>query len=185
MTDDHKGWHSRGYLPHFDSPESIQHIVFRTLGSLPKTVVDALPASVDCRRETIDAALDRCDGPRPLADPQAAKTVQNAILHFDGDRYRLLAWCVMPNHVHVVVEAFAGFPLGGLVRSWKAFSAAQINRANGRRGAFWAPDYFNRYIRGESDLGATISYAENNPVVAGLASTPGDWPWSSASVMRA
>ncbi|MBL1256533.1 transposase [Methylocystis sp. Sn-Cys] len=147
-------------------------------------MVDALPASVDRRRE-IDAALDRCDGPRPLADPQAAKTVQNAILHFDGDRYRLLAWCVMPNHVHVVVEAFAGFPLGGLVRSWKAFSAAQINRALARRGAFWAPDYFDRYVRDETDLAATIDYVENNPVVAGLASTPGDWPWSSASVMRA
>ncbi|MDJ0447760.1 transposase [Methylocystis sp. JR02] len=148
-------------------------------------MVDALPASVDRRRETIDAALDRCRGPLPLADPQAAIIVQGAILHFDQVRYRLLAWCVMPNHVHVVVEAFAGFPLGGLVRSWKAFSAAQINRANGRRGAVWAPDYFDRYIRDESDLGATISYVENNPVVAGLASTPGDWPWSSASVMRA
>ncbi|WP_330082664.1 hypothetical protein [Methylocystis iwaonis] len=118
MTDDHKGWHSRGYLPHFDCPESIQHIVFRTLGSLPKAVVDALPASVDRRRETIDAALDRCRGPLPLADPQPAIIVQGAILHFDQVRYRLLAWCVMPNHVHVVVEAFAGFPLGGLVRSW-------------------------------------------------------------------
>lgn len=185
MTNAHKGWHSRGYLPHFDSPESIQHIVFRTLGSLPKAVVDALPATVDRRRETIDAALDRCNGPRPLADPQAAQIVQSALLHFDQVRYRLLAWSVMPNHVHVVVETSTGFPLGGLVRSWKAFSAAQINRALGRRGAFWAPDYFDRYVRDETDLGATISYVENNPVVAGLASTPADWPWSSASVMRA
>jgi putative transposase len=181
MNKDHKGWHSRGYLPHFDSPENIQHIVFRTIGSLPKSVIDN-PGS---GRAEIDAALDRRDGPRPLADPRAAEIVQNALLHFDGVRYRLLAWCVMPNHVHVVAEIFAGFPLGGLVRSWKAFSAARINRARGTRGAFWAPDYFDRYIRDEGDLATTIDYVENNPVIAGIARNPVDWPWSSAHAMRA
>ncbi|WP_442753879.1 transposase [Methylocystis sp. JAN1] len=186
MTKDHKGWHSRGYLPHFDSPECAQHIVFRTFGSLPKSVLDALPDQPDLRRDEIDAVLDRCCyGPQPLGDPDAALIVQNALLYFDGVKYRLVAWCVMPNHVHIVAALFAGFPLGAVVKSWKAFTAAEINRRRGTCGAFWAPDYFDRYIRNERDLAATVEYVERNPVVAGLAVDPVDWPWSSAGFRRA
>jgi putative transposase len=175
-----KGWHSRGYLPHFDSPEVNQHIVFRTIGSLPKSLVDSLPEDPECCRKITDAALDACHGPRPLDDPEAASIVENALRHFDGVRYRLLGWCVMPNHVHVVAEMVAEFPLGGVVRSWKSFTAAQINRRRQTRGPFWAPDYFDRFIRNETDLAETVAYVENNPVVAGLVRRPGDWRWSSA-----
>jgi putative transposase len=180
MSRDPKGWHSRGYLPHFDSPEIIQHIVFRTVGSLPKSVVDSLPKDPDlCRKET-DAALDAAHGPRPLDDPEAASIVENALRHFDGDRYRLLGWCVMPNHVHVVAKMVTGFPLGGVVRSWKTFTAAHINQRRKTRGAFWSPDYFDRFIRSESDLAETIAYVERNPVVAGFVRRPAEWRWSSA-----
>lgn len=86
----------------------------------------------------------------------------------------------MPNHVHVVVETAAEFPLGKTIRGWKAFSAAMINRATGRGGAFWAKDYFDRYVRNEDDLAAIVDYVERNPVAAGLAATPAEWPWSSA-----
>jgi len=185
MTNDHKGWHSRGYLPHFDSPECAQHIVFRTFGSLPKSVLEALPDQPAQRRQEIDAALDRCVGDRPLANAGAAEIVQNALLHFAGTRYELVAWCVMPNHVHVVAAMLMGYPIGGVVKSWKAFTAAEINRREKTRGAFWAPDYFDRYIRNERDLAVTIEYVERNPVVAGLVENPADWPWSSAGFERA
>jgi putative transposase len=170
-----KGWHSRGYLPHFDSPERIQHVIFRTAGSLPKAVLEAAD------RERIDALLDRGDG--PLADPSAARIVEAAIHHFDGERFRLFAWAVMPNHVHVVLEPL-GVSLGAVVRSWKAFSAARINEAKGARGPFWARDYFDRYMRDEDDLARTIDYVERNPVAAGLVAAPQDWPWSSARLRR-
>lgn len=80
--------------------------------------------------------------------------------------------------VHVLTETIADRSLGNIVRGWKAFSAAMINQATGARGAFWARDYFDRYMRSEDDLERTIDYVEHNPVVARLC--PGDWPWSSA-----
>jgi len=85
----------------------------------------------------------------------------------------------MPNHVHVVVEPIEGHGLGGIVHSWKSFSAKEANRTLGRIGPFWHKDYFDRFIRDEGHLGRTVEYVENNPVKAGLAATAADWPWSS------
>lgn len=146
--------------------------------------VRATPLSLEAlepflRETAIDARLDRGEGTRPLADPASARIVEEAVRHFDGDRFRLFAWVAMPNHVHVVVEPM-GVSLGRIVRSWKAFSAAQINKTTGARGSFWARDYFNRYMRDEDDLWRTIDYVERNPVAAGLVGSPEDWPWSSA-----
>jgi putative transposase len=115
-----------------------------------------------------------------LKDPTIAALVENAMLHFDGDRYRLLAWCIMPNHVHVVVEPIEGNRLGAIVQAWKSFTAHQANNVLRRNGPFWHKDYFDRFIRDEGHLARTIDYVENNPVKAGLASTANSWSWSSA-----
>ncbi len=172
MEPTHKGWHSRGYLPHFDSTETIQFVTFRLADSLPASVAESL-AETDHR---LDAGLGACW----LKDPAVAAFAQDALLHFDGTRYRLLAWCIMPNHVHAVMEVAHGYQLGAIVRSWKSFSASQANRIIGRTGRFWHRDYFDRFIRDDGHLHRTIDYVENNPVKAGLASAPAVWPWSSA-----
>src|SRR5581483_10984806 len=66
--------------------------------------------------------------------------------HSYGQRYRLLAWCLMPNHVHVVMDMLEGkASLGAIVRSWKSFTARRANEQLGRSGAFWHADYFDRY----------------------------------------
>ena len=106
--------------------------------------------------------------------------MQNALLHFDGDRYRLLEWCVMPNHVHILVYCPEGSRLGDLVKTWKIFSAREINRLLGIQGSLWAKDYHDRYIRDENHLANARAYIRNNPVKAGLCEKPEDWPWSSA-----
>ena len=108
--------------------------------------------------------------------------MQDALLHFDGEHYRLLAWCLMPNHVHVVIETMGGHPLSDVVRSWKTFTARLANIQLGRAGAFWHADYFDRFMRNEEHLAQTVQYVENNPVKAGLVETPGDWMWSSAAL---
>src|SRR5260221_6066482 len=93
----HKGWHSRGYLPHFDSPETVQFVTFRLADGLPRTVADALaklPDSLAATDQRLDAGLGSCW----LKNPDIAQMVERSILHFDGQRYRALAWCVMPNH---------------------------------------------------------------------------------------
>lgn len=174
-----KGWYSRGYLPHFDSPEIVQFVTFRLGDSLPKAVAQALAALPDNLLQTdhkLDAGLGACWSGRP----DIAELVETALLHFDGGRYCLLAWCIMPNHVHMVVEPSAANPLDEIVNSWKSYTAHQANRALRRSGVFWHRDYFDRYIRDEGRLNRTIDYVENNPVKAGLALKPAEWRWSSA-----
>jgi REP element-mobilizing transposase RayT len=68
-------------------------------------------------------------------------------LHFDGQRYRLLAWVVMPNHVHVLIETMTGHTLAAVLHSWKSYTAKEANRLLGRTGDFWQPEYFDRFIR--------------------------------------
>lgn len=154
----HAGWRSRGYLPHCDGAALLQHIVFSTV----------------CSDSGAETKL------RLLASVSAATIVEQTLLHFDGERYRLLAWCVMPTHVHVVAEQIEGWPLAHVVHSWKSFTANGVNRALGRSGRVWMREYFDRYMRDNDHLGATIYYVEQNPVDAGLAKRAELWPWSSA-----
>jgi putative transposase len=146
-----RGWHSRGYLPHLGSPETIQFVTFRLADSLPRAVIEALHAQVDAVQQ-IDHELDSGLGACWLRRPEIAALVQNALLHFDGDRCRLLAWCVMPNHVHVVIEILGNHSLSDIVRSWKSFTSRRANVQLGRSGPFWHADYFDRYMRDESRI---------------------------------
>ena len=175
-----KGWHSRGYLPHFDSPEIIQHLVIRAADSLPAATIAALSDDSRLRFRRLDNALDLGHGAGLLRDEGPAAIVETAMLLFDGERYRLIAWSIMPNHVHVLLEQKDGFPLEGIVHSWKSFTAHAINKMCGLHGRFWAVDYFDRFIRNEDHFHRTIAYIEQNAVTAGLVATAADWRFSSA-----
>src|SRR5262245_46191053 len=83
----HKGWHSRGYLPHFDSAETVQFVTFRLGDSLPKAVAQALAALQENLAET-DHKLDSGLGACWLSNPAIAQLIENALLFFDGERYR-------------------------------------------------------------------------------------------------
>jgi REP element-mobilizing transposase RayT len=100
--------------------------------------------------------------------------------HFDAERYRLWAWCVMSNHVHVVAQQMEGWESSRVVHGWKSFTANRINRIHGRVGPVWIREYFDRYMRDDDHLWTTIEYVENNPVAAKLVAVAVDWPWSSA-----
>jgi hypothetical protein len=89
-----KGWHSRGYLPHFDSPETVQFVTFRLADSLPKAVIGGLRLQ-DEVLQRLDHELDTGLGACWLRRPAVASLVAGALLHFDRERYRLLAWCLM------------------------------------------------------------------------------------------
>ncbi|MDO8890487.1 MAG: transposase [Sulfurimicrobium sp.] len=180
---DHKFWHSRGYLPHCDTPGLLQAITFRLADALPADVLERLQKDVDDdaqRRTSIENLLDAGHGACWLKQPSIADIVRNALLHWDGQRYRLLAWCVIPNHVHVLIETRAGSPLPEVLHSWKSFTAKAINRHLGRTGAVWMRDYFDRFIRDDPHLAAVIAYIHGNPVKAGLVQNEQDWPHSSA-----
>jgi adenine-specific DNA methylase/REP element-mobilizing transposase RayT len=131
-------------------------------------------------RKRIERYEDAGHGACWLRDPRIAELVEHALLHFDGERYRLLEWCMMPNHVHVLIETLPGYPPGDVVRSWKTFTAREANQLLDRTGSFWMVDYFDRYVRDERHLAAVRAYIRENPVKAGLCATAEEWRWGSA-----
>ncbi|WP_295447127.1 transposase [uncultured Thiodictyon sp.] len=195
-----RGWYSRGYLPHCDSSQVIQSIAYRLNDSLPTQVLERMQA--DIRREitdpkTRDSAvrrliedyLDAGHGSCILREPAVAECILDTWLHFDGTRYRLLEWVVMPNHCLVLIESLPGIALATIVLSWKNFTARFINRLRSPSGAgtavhgrVWERDYWDRYIRNDQHLAAARHYIRMNPVKAGLVKTPEDWPWGSAGM---
>lgn len=86
----HKGWHSRGYLPHFDSPETIQFVTFRLADSLPRAVAEMLARRLLNLVEA-DASLDAGLGACWLNDPAVADLVQDTILHFTWSEPRTMS----------------------------------------------------------------------------------------------
>ena len=180
----HRVWYSRGYLPHCDVPGLLQAITFRLADSLPEDALIRLQQEDNdvVRRKKIDAWLDAGHGACWLAQPDIADIVEDVLLHGDGKRYRLIAWCVMPNHVHVLIETISGYSLPKVVQSWKSFSAKRVNAKVGRSGKVWMADYFDRYIRDDHHFAALIAYIHNNPVNAGLVKEASKWQHSSAGI---
>lgn len=183
----HKFWHSRGYLPHCDTPGLLQAITFRLADSLPADVLTRLSQqacnAVDTLKQ-IEKFLDAGHGTCWLAQPDIANIVEDALLHGDVQHYRLLAWCVMPNHVHVLIETRDSYPLHKVVQGWKSFTAKLINQHLRQSGTVWMRDYFDRYIRDDHHFAAVIAYIHGNPVKAGLVSNKLDWPHSSAALHK-
>ena len=180
----HKGWHTRGYLPHFDAGAVVQTITFRLADSLPRAVYEAMVAAICDDRErsyALDRLIDEGRGECLLRDSRNAQIVRAALEHFDGERYRLIAWTIMPNHVHVMIEQICGFALGDIVRGWKSYTAREINKLRKSSGPVWAMAYFDRYVRDGEHYASAVYYIENNPVKAGLAGCAEDWPFSSAA----
>jgi REP element-mobilizing transposase RayT len=187
-------WHSRGYLPHFESSEVTQHVTFHLADSLPRTALQQMELELinlpeekqDAeRRKRVEAWVDAGHGGCELREPRAAEMVQGALLVFDGQRYRILAWVVMPNHVHALFQPMNGWTVAKIVASWKKFTARQIcdwRRESGEdvEGAVWHREYWDRYIRDARHFAQTVEYIHRNPVKAGLVERPEEWRWSSA-----
>ena len=133
-----QGWHSRNYLPHFEAGPSIQHITYRLADSLPKEAITRMQGQCEelnlkdsskaCElRQRIEDFLDSGHGSCILQHPDIAHIVVQSWMYFDESRYRLLAWVVMPNHVHVLIEPLDGWSIGTIVGSWKSYTGRQIN----------------------------------------------------------
>jgi putative DNA methylase len=183
------GWHSRGYLPHFDGGEIAQTITFRLADSLPKTVLErwkrelegARPDDFDSiLRKRIEHYLDQGYGNCALRNIKVAAIIQDSLLHFDGERYRLSAWVIMPNHVHLLLTPSETWSLSRIMKDIKSFTSREANKVLGRRGQFWMEDYFDRYVRNAKHFASAIAYIENNPVKAGFCEKPEDWSFGSA-----
>ena len=95
---------------------------------------------------------------------------------FDGVRYLLGAWAVMPNHVHAILKPLEGYELDAIVRTWKKFTARQINKTVGRQGRLWQREPFDHMIRSDNRFRELSKYVLDNPSSAGLR----DWNWIGA-----
>ncbi|MEM8954365.1 MAG: leucine--tRNA ligase [Verrucomicrobiota bacterium] len=113
-----------------------------------------------------------------LAHEGVAGIIRGALEHFDGERYRLVAWCVMPNHVHVVLQPIGENALQDIVHSWKSYTAKEANKQLGRSGRFWREEYYDHLIRDEQDFENQIKYVLENPEKAGLKDW-GEWVWAA------
>jgi type I restriction enzyme R subunit/putative DNA methylase len=200
------GWHERGYLPHCDFPNLVQFVTFRLEDSMPasrRSEWEHLLKIEDNRekRTKLEEYLDRGVGECRLRNPFIAKIAEDALLRFHVERYELMAWCVMPNHIHVLVNVQMT-PLWKIIQNWKVRIESQARkladataerRAPSRRvpasGANtpgrcpalrWQREYWDTFMRDEEQTRKAILYIENNPVKAKLCRAPEEWIFSSA-----
>ena len=172
----------RGNLPHLYKEGCTYFVTFSLIDAVSKRLLRRSGIEAGDNPEMVAKELDPSPltGSRLLRDSNAASVVENALLHFQGERYALSAWSVMPNHVHVVVTPFGGFTLPKILHSWKSYSAHEINRVLARKGSVWEEESFDHLVRDERAFDKFVFYTENNPVSAGLCERPEHWPFSSA-----
>jgi len=204
------GWKSfyRRNLPHIQLPGCTLFITFRLAGSIPAEAAQSLIAEgrrVDAalaritdlgerkRRRSLeqrrlfgkwDAALDTAAvGPLWLGDPRIAALMADCLQYRDGQVYDLDAYCIMPNHVHLVCtplvkEGDNYYSISSIMHSLKGYVARQANALLGREGVFWQHENYDHVVRDEGEWQRIVYYVLNNPVKAGLVQTWRDWKWS-------
>jgi REP element-mobilizing transposase RayT len=178
------------HLPHWRQEGATYFVTFRLHDSLPQ---DKLRELEILRRDweeqhppphtkeqleqlahdtmrRVEHWLDQGMGSCRLKDPTAARMVVDALHHFDGQRYELGCYVVMPNHVHAIVRPLLcdSDPLERILQSRKRHTASAINRHFGLTGPLWQEESFDRIIRDEEHLYRVIQYIGANPIKAGL-----------------
>jgi REP element-mobilizing transposase RayT len=193
--------HHRGYLPHCEKDSGLYFITFHMADSLPDSVLkkvaernrflNAAKASgarlspeqlvelSEYSPRRMEEYFDRGHGSCAFNDQRIAGALAAALRFRDGKHYRLLAWCIMPNHAHVVVRLLPGANLSSVLKTWKQYSSKAANQLLGQRGRFWRPESYDRLIRNEQEFLRAIQYVIENPVKAGLKNWP--WVWSAES----
>jgi putative transposase len=131
-----------------------------------------------------DTALDTSgSGPQWLGNVAVAGLVADSIHYRDDRIYDLLAFCVMPNHMHLVFtppsdEDGHPYALSKIMQSLKGYTARACNRILGRQGGFWQHESYDHWVRDEAEYRRIVRYVTANPVTAGLVEQWKDWPWT-------
>jgi REP element-mobilizing transposase RayT len=174
------------HLPHWQPAGKDVFVTWRLYGSLPANArilaSPHRPASAGERFRAFDQALDRASvGPLWLKESRIAECLV-AVLQRSQEQelFRLHAYVVMANHVHVLLAPLRS--LAEITRLVKGATARQGNKILARTGVpFWQDESLDHWIRNASEWNRIRDYIEQNPVSAGLVSNAKDWPWSSAS----
>jgi REP element-mobilizing transposase RayT len=178
----------RRNLPLWEQKEATYFVTFRTWDSLDRQTLQTFeeqrklwikthprPWSMSTWEEynqvffsLLDRRLDQGSGVCYLGEPRISKIVEDAIRFFDGTRYYLDDFSVMPNHGHSLLKPFEDYPLFAILHSCKSFTGNLINRELDLEGSFWMPESFDRIVRSWNDLLQTRNYIRQNPSKAGL-----------------
>jgi putative transposase len=193
----------RRNLPHYQPENATLFVTFRIAASLPREVVLKImeeESALECRLskladrserirllniqrkryfERFDSLLDnQKTGPQWLRNHQVADMVSDAILYRDGNIYDLIAYCIMPNHIHMVfIVKRSDTSLYNILQSLKAYTARSANKILHREGAFWLHESYDHVVRNEKELKRIIWYVLNNPVKARIVKEWYEWPW--------
>jgi D-tyrosyl-tRNA(Tyr) deacylase len=161
---------ARRELPHWRQDGCTYFVTFRLAHSVPAEILrqwEQLPDK-ETAYQRFQEWLDQGHGDCWLRQPEISRIVESALRHFDGQRYTLGEFVIMPNHVHAIVAPLTGNALSDILHSWKSYTAHQINRFLGRTVPVWQDESFDHIIRNEHTLEQTAEYIRQNPVRAGL-----------------
>jgi len=206
MPNKYKEFYKRN-LPHYQVENGIYAITFRLAGTLPKHVIDELKQDKQTYTETLDKLkfnekaeykkefgrnyYQKFDkylnsvnvAPHWLTNPDIAGTIIDVLRFNDKKKYTLIAFCIMPNHVHLIISPMSKdtdnlFSLSEIMHSIKTYSAKKCNEILSRTGQFWHHESYDHLIRDYDDFSYHLKYIWDNPLKAGLVINPEDWKYS-------
>ncbi len=196
-------------LPHIQPPGATLFVTFCLADSIPKRVVEELKQENQSLNKLIQKSWNKRDeqfkklydqqkrmlakydqylhrnrrGPHFCKNNQIANLVCTSMKHWDQQKYDLLAYCIMSNHVHVVftplrIKNDEYYELGSIMHSIKSYTANEANKILNREGkSFWTDESFDHFCRDEDELQRIIYYVLNNPLKAGLVKEFSQWKW--------
>lgn len=176
-------------LPHWTRDGAIYWVTFRMADSLPQKRVEQLriekeqwegqhpkPWNDELQAEylnrfssRVEQWLDAGYGSCVLRGFEARQRVQQCLLRFDGERHKLHAAVIMPNHVHALIEPIATTTLSEILKGLKGASARAVNQCIGVSGSFWMDESYDRIVRDANEYAHFQNYIIENPAKAGLA----------------
>ena len=177
--------HAR-HLPHWQQGKLVYFVTWHTADALPGDKLDELreekmlwlarhpkPWDIDTEEEYHDHFTHRTDkwldaghGACALRDADLAQIVTDSLLFFDGHRYDMASFVVMPNHVHALFRLHESKRLEQVIKTWKGYTARAINTCLGRRGVFWQDEYWDRVVRSDMHFARYWEYIRENPARA-------------------
>jgi len=196
----------RRFLPHHQETGQIISLTLRLEGTLPHHIIaliqemksvmadkgDQLTDSLQLQlyehyHQLLAMYDDQLGKHKPagidLSKPDFARVVTTAFHFYADSLYQLYAYCVMPNHIHLLIRPLPQksgqyAKTSDIVRRIKGYTGFKLNELNNSTTTVWHPDYFDRFVRNAKDLYNLVQYILNNPHKAGLVTEQNAWPYS-------
>ncbi len=203
---DYKVYHKR-FLPHIQPEDAFLFITYRLDFKYTKHLYNTLQESkrafeqkllIISKKEEkiksieifnkkqfdkIDMFLPKIESPQWLRISEIAEIIKENLFHRINKEYELVCFCIMPNHVHILIKPLLEkkdipYSLSKIMHRLKGFTAIECNKILNRTGKFWYPESFDHYIRNENEFYNVINYILQNPVKAGFVGNWKDWKYS-------